>query len=422
MPDSYCFHYEFFPVGQGLFAAGSLHRTLQHQAMLRWVYDCGTISEKQFLNNALDRFAALTAERPYLDLVTLSHFDNDHISGVVQLLGRHRVDMLLLPYMPLWERLAIAFEEATSPDDDLMAFYINPVEYLTGLPEGNIRRIVFVPPSGEEGPPEPAGEPPEGSNTPSDEPLHIDEGKPDDSADAGDLVFAGRRTNTRVAFLRSGGGIRKLGWWEFVPYNDDKPAVFDSKFLQEAAAFRDLLLAGASTAERKKRLQDLKEHYEAVRRPGEERNDISLFLYSGPIYGTWQRTALLCSWDFRLRNWFGYRRGRSYVYDTTRCSILYPGDGFLDTPERLHRLCGYLRAYRVNRIGVMQVMHHGAKRNWHGGVAAAFSPRISVFSSDPKRKPHLHPHKPVRKDFRHYGPIQVNQHRALRVLGRLLHN
>src|SRR5262249_59243906 len=85
-------------------------------------------------------------------------------------------------------------------------------------------------------------------------------------------------------FVQSGSAIRKLRLWEFVPYNDARPKVFDQKFVDAAMKLRDQLLAGCPDAERKRRL---KASENALRnRPGTRRtrNDISLFLYGGALY------------------------------------------------------------------------------------------------------------------------------------------
>src|SRR5262249_58149084 len=90
-------------------------------------------------------------------------------------------------------------------------------------------------------------------------------------------------------FVQSGSAIRKLRLWEFVPYNDARPKVFDQKFVDAAMKLRDQLLAGCPDAERKRRL---KASENALRnRPGTRgtRNDISLFLYGGPFLFCWEK-------------------------------------------------------------------------------------------------------------------------------------
>ena len=68
----------------------------------------------------------------------------------------------------------------------------------------------------------------------------------------------------------------------------------------------------------------------------------------------------------------------------------------------------YSRYRRLDRAGILQVMHHGAEGNWHKGVAAALAPAVHLFSSDPANKRLGHPHAPVLRDFRPYCPVQID--------------
>ena len=329
----------------------------------------------------------------------------------------------MLPYLPLWKRLVIAFEEGVGPRSNLMRFYVDPVSYLTTQPGAEIRRIVFVLPSGGEGPPLPEGKPDDRGDHPPEGPLDFDHGKPDEAGEAEQLWSSVVGSGVSVEFLRSGGAIRFRGLWEFVPYNDDAPVALSPDFLRQAADFRDELIGGISEIDRLRTLKLLKEHYESALKTGEMRNVISLFLYAGPIYASWKETAFGYTRYFGLPSlhYFSWWPRDRYlrVIDDQRCSILYPGDGFLDTLPKLDRMSLYLRAPRVNRIGAFQVMHHGARGNWHRGVAARLAPVISVFSSDPKRKPHCHPHRPVLKDFQDHRPVQVDKRRGAVMAGWL---
>jgi hypothetical protein len=64
-------------------------------------------------------------------------------------------------------------------------------------------------------------------------------------------------------------------------------------------------------------------------------------------------------------------------------------------------------------------MHHGAKANWHHGVAAAIAPLFSVFSSDPERKKWKHPNAQVLRDFWCYGAVQVDKSTDFTASGHL---
>jgi glyoxylase-like metal-dependent hydrolase (beta-lactamase superfamily II) len=91
--------HQFYPVGQGLFAAGSVEFWLPKRrsyrnmkvpgqsdpaplAPYRWVYDCGSSTSKRLVSNGIDKVKTDCAGAR-LDLLTLSHFHNDHINCVV---------------------------------------------------------------------------------------------------------------------------------------------------------------------------------------------------------------------------------------------------------------------------------------------------------------------------------------------------
>jgi beta-lactamase superfamily II metal-dependent hydrolase len=72
------------------------------------VYDCGTASGERLVDDALIALEANVAPQKYLDLVTVSHFDRDHISGLCRLAEKLKIDTLMLPYMALEQRLCLA--------------------------------------------------------------------------------------------------------------------------------------------------------------------------------------------------------------------------------------------------------------------------------------------------------------------------
>lgn len=149
--------YVFHPVGQGLFASGSLSTLPPKSPKYHWVYDCGSVSGKLLVERELTRLERLMAEprlpssRQVIDLVVISHFDADHISGMVELLKLFDVRDLLLPYVPLHMRLILSFEERSSTDSMLTQFLLSPVAFVRGLPGANVERVLFAN-SGGEGP------------------------------------------------------------------------------------------------------------------------------------------------------------------------------------------------------------------------------------------------------------------------------
>jgi hypothetical protein len=95
----------WWPVGQGLYSSG-LIQTLSG-GVFSWVYDCGSSSSKLLIDEALskDQAERVSVGVEKIDLVVLSHFDNDHISGFLRLIAASPIKRLLIPYVPFWKRL-----------------------------------------------------------------------------------------------------------------------------------------------------------------------------------------------------------------------------------------------------------------------------------------------------------------------------
>ena len=65
-------------VGQGLFYTGDIR--LDKNTVFKFIYDCG--GDK--VNDALDKYLGEDTE---IDMLVISHFDSDHISGLPKLLN-----------------------------------------------------------------------------------------------------------------------------------------------------------------------------------------------------------------------------------------------------------------------------------------------------------------------------------------------
>jgi glyoxylase-like metal-dependent hydrolase (beta-lactamase superfamily II) len=96
--------FNFRPVGQGGFTTGTIKEN--NKPVFNWVYDCGTKSSGSFLKNQITA-AKTELYNNTIDLLILSHFDEDHVNGVVELLQNIRCRVLVIPFMTIFERLAI---------------------------------------------------------------------------------------------------------------------------------------------------------------------------------------------------------------------------------------------------------------------------------------------------------------------------
>lgn len=425
------FQYSYHPVGQGIFCSGFITR--KGKDPYRWVFDCGTERGKSSPKNG-DRvrreIAALASEqappgspgtRPHLDLVALSHFDEDHLSGMIDLLRTFSVDTFLLPYLSRWDSLVVALEERASAGSDLLGFLLDPAAFLRSVEGVAIERMLMVPPTGEGRAAGPLTPPedidPDGTSSGFSEVVwKADPLKEYEDPNASDDDLAGELQPPygNVEVLHPGQVITVDRAWEFVPYNDASLAgLATTKFKSDARDLAGQLLEAKTDADRKMALDGLTTIYDAqFKTPrskkisAERRNKISLFLYSGPIG------------DVELE-WAAQHNLRHRLYPV-RCAVpvewltsdrfgqMFTGDGYLKTAKQWQDFEGFYKPYgRLQRAAFFQVMHHGSLANWHNGIAAKLSPCASIFCSDPAGKLG-HPDEPVLMDFAPYNPKQVD--------------
>lgn len=414
--------YRFLPIGQGLFASGSL-KTGGAQPF-HWVYDCGTLSDQSKLDNAIkwyfttDHYPA--GKLPRLDLLVISHFDKDHISGMETLLQRCSVGTLLLPYVLPWKRLELILLSGLAANSPFVRFMINPGAYIREIENSRVETIIFVPPGSEP------------DDTPLDEavppafdpeiPRHIEKWRfspelttQQPEQDDEDLSEALNDGTKSAGMLVPGTSINVNGVWEFVPYNIDTYVLMFDK------AFRDSvrLLAKAFLSNPTQLNLDAiaKAYDDQIIKSGKKnvrnhRNPISLHLYSGPV-GSVSSTGLIVR-----RHELGKRNhafARVANNDPACIGQMLTGDGSLKKRAFAKFNSVFQPNQRLLRSAVHQVAHHGAHGNWHKGLAAQLAPLISVFSADDSKFcttgpyiSHAHPHISVWNDFRPFGAVRVN--------------
>ncbi|MQX62291.1 hypothetical protein GHK78_04330 [Sinorhizobium meliloti] len=397
-------HLDWWPAGQGLFSTGAISNG--HSKPLTWVFDCGTDSGSAQMDVALAQFAHRqeSISSREISLASISHFDADHVNGFVKLLALYPVDTLLLPYVPLWQRLLALIEQGVPASSPLVGFFLDPGAFLASV--GEIRKIIYVPISGPDDLPPPPEPPPVPSGPSSEDGnLAFDEGKPQADGLNDPIVHSHA---IRARFLRPGGRIRSA-FWEFVPYNDSKwlagpPAALSAKVSPVAQQ----LIDAQTESNRETALRALEAIYDATfGNSSKARNRISLFLYSGPVDPEMELGPYFASHPVGLQK------------KSKRFSQMYTGDGSLKTKREWSEFKRYFGpGDRLARSSIFQVMHHGAKDNWHNGMASFLSPAVSLFCSDPTRK-RPHPHADVLRDFWQHHPVQVGTKTGFHLQARL---
>lgn len=431
-PMEFAFGYRYHPVGQGGFCSGWFTR--RDESRFHYVYDCGTEHgskgrARARVNREIEALAAEivgpTSQPLTLDLVTLSHFDEDHLSGLTDLISKFRIKRLLLPHLSPWRRLCVALNKRAALGSALLAFVEAPTAFLQQRFGDRIEEIIVVEPGGDapEGPVVPPDEPPpEGLETGFDTLKILADVPPEQNEGAG---ADGGLGDPRVKRLRPGQVITIDRLWEFVPYNDERLAgVVTEAFKAEArplvAKVRDQDLDEKTRAEA---LCDLQAHYDRTfrSRKGDpdrtrRRNEISLFLYSGPV----GRVELLDHEEYIVRHGLPSIRcwsdGTSRIHEN-RFGQMFTGDGYLlDDAEWDAFRTYYAQGRRLCRAGLFQVPHHGSHKNWGPGRAILLKPAVSIFCSDPTGK-YRHPRPEVVADFLRWNPQQVDGTTGWELLG-----
>ncbi len=373
---------EFHPVGQGLFSSGKI---FTESGIFQFVYDCGSSSKAIFLKSEIkERFA----KNESIDMVVLSHFDKDHVNGLVQLIERCKIKSLFVPALRPEFRLALAFKHSQVTRDEF-SFYVDPVFFLE---QHGKTKLVEIEPSDVLRKPKETTEYADGLSPliEGDNPIYTD-GTPDIEQGhirlpSGSRIFTSSKPTM-----------------EIIPYYDKAvQEQLDSIFVDEIdTAAKALIRKNISK-------QDFKEEFKILRtklhdrlgETAEEKNLISMFLYMKPT------VPEECFFSPPLIN--KEKTNNNY----SKSAILFSGDGYLNTPERIDNLVNYLGEERLKHLGCFQLMHHGSKANWKQGLAEKIAPIYSISTSSPSW--YGHPHSEVIEDFKKSQCHNVCENKASR--------
>jgi len=392
--------YKFLNVGQGLFTTGKINiRKNSSNRVFNWVYDCGSTNQEN-IDSALKCEFSKCDE---IDIVFISHFDKDHINGLVELLKTvKKVKNLVLPYYPMWKRILIGLEYNKRNkiiDLEDFSFFMNPIKFLTKI--GTIDQFVFVDENYvskefsteiENNNLENLPEVPENfkiETEPLDEILNSE-------------------LNSKYGKLKSGTNITLPKIYEFIPYQDKTVCVKKFKRFQDMVSkIESNLLSQDNKTVLKQNIAELKNIYKKkFGKSAKEKNIISLFLMGIPLINTSNNPHLI-GFDVYVRNRIQTKYNCFYYNTLSKDYILFTGDGFLNTSTRLNNLKRHFNDNRLRKISVFQVMHHGSKNNFNKLINKHINPDFSIFSSDPLIRP-FHPNAEVVKHFIYNNPIQVD--------------
>lgn len=430
MPNEFQFQYRFHPAGQGVFASGTLIEGQVDRDPFDWVVDCGSTNQ-DVLKLALEGYQSSEPGNRDLDLLCLTHFDKDHVSGLGDLIASRHVETVVMPYYTPLERLIIGSRHRFAPED-YYSFLGNPVAYLLEHAT-SIRTIILV------GPPPPESDlgnalvernplPPPGSGDRKMPPKSewLFEAKELQDLPSGSPIVDGptRALAERLETdLKTAPGSfpaqvsrTSAAGWEFLFFHWPLPSANVSGI--RAAVSRILCprrRPGSSNqppnitrALRQKTTREKirKAYYATIPRP-EDVNSTSLCVYSGPLPGG-KTSEIALNPPIRLQRPRFAISPLSISSEAPHCSILYTGDAKLNTAGRRKLLHKFLTMPRRKQVSVLQVPHHGSRYNWSPGAEQHFYQIWSVFCANDRLKRPGHPHNEVFADLLYRGPVLVN--------------
>lgn len=141
--------FSFYPAGQGGFYAGGVY--INDTMTLSVVYDCGTLSKKESIEQSIHDFNNLLIKfNNRLNILVISHLDADHVNKLKILLTNiKQVDLIVLPYISRITSILYGIRSLNNILIKDKKFYIdfitNPISTIENITQ--IGKFMFVSPN-----------------------------------------------------------------------------------------------------------------------------------------------------------------------------------------------------------------------------------------------------------------------------------
>ncbi len=368
-------NFSFYPVGQGCFYVGSI------MEKFTLVFDCGSISRKVYLDNAIDKFKQTYNK---IDLLIISHFDEDHVNGVADLLSGIRCEKVIIPYYDPILRLAL-YAESGSGDADYLAFLANPTDFLLS-DRFNVGEVVIIGNNGENF---------NNDNIKADPPKEPKEGI---SIEEGTTlsVYFDKEQNASVKnyienidIISNPGKVKYfdlpfsltigIQLWEFVFYL--KFATKTQNVLAFESAINHLLTVEGAANIQSLFSSNSREKVRKIYRTYIHKNInySSLVLYHGSIAK--HTFTVVCHKHF-------YSDFSCKL--TERTGTILTGDLYLHTQNDFTLFYNYYSTAYIDKCSRLQVPHHGSKNNWNNLPNGLENMEHYIINHGLRRRKHPH--------------------------------
>ena len=333
----------FHPIGQGAFYS---ERFISKRGeKFNIVYDCGagtqTINKssktQKVINNAFN-----TNEE--IDILFISHFDNDHVNGIKLLIDRvKKINTVVLPFLEESEKLflitlfnILGHHDARDILKDTEAFFGKKVKIVWVKPTENNERQ--IPRDNEENP------------------ISIKDLKENQEIDSG----------TEITFTSSTSpNIPASDFWIYQVYNykfPERSKQFEEELTKHNINKTDLLDPDFISNLTKDNRTKIQAAYKKVKG---DINENSMLVYSGPSSRIEDSindiNVLHTPTNSTYPHLLWHNRTRYIHHYGNRTGCLYTGDANLPTIRS--DFLAKLKA-KLSKIGVVQVAHHGAGKDF----------------------------------------------------------
>lgn len=340
------------PVGQGGFYTERFKEISPlKKRSCNVVYDCGSNTGKS--GNRISRYLQREIDSTFfknekIDIVFISHLDNDHVNGLEYLMREHGVRNICVPLLNSKEKLLALVEcaaEGIRETSFTYRFILDPVESVRGFPGSP--RIIFVNPLGE------------GFGNRESSIVSIDQFP--DRMKYGDRIVLENSERIGIPYTHG----KRSYFWIYLPVNlngTELSEKLEEYLREEKIPFPENSEEIKALLKSRSSFKKLKTFYQALPHGGI--NAHSMLVYSGPL-----KEASCCLADFRRLAYTEWHT-KPYVhlyyeklYKFPKYSgCMYTGDFAVNKVKwsRIKRYCGFL----MGPIGVLQLPHHGSRHNY----------------------------------------------------------
>lgn len=383
---------QFHSVGQGLFYSLNLDFSSDYDEF-NFIYDCGTLSVRKYLDEQIIDF-----HRYYnvIDLLVISHFDEDHVNGIPDLISGLKVKKLVIPYVDWKERLAIAITLTEKDHEEYISMLRDPVVFFAAE-RFDVDEILIVggPDGGRLGDqerPRPMSPKLIRLKPEIHGPLEATVyGRKSDSATSSTMNFALQPSlypMERLKFYPDGLKVVAGTFWEFEMYTQESADAAKIKTLEKS-----LITYMATNIISKLQLFDDK-HREGVRRIYRSvytnLNQTSIVLYHGAMLEH-QVVQYSHLYDPESAKW-----NKTEVLSNEKTGTLLTGDLKMSSEKSLHKLTSHFNEF-LPLVSVFSLPHHGAAANWNFSHPNKLE-KFDLYVSSARLNSRNHPSKQVIKD------------------------